>query len=233
MQTVQDSRRHLTPDRQVGCGFFVDTSWWEASRGPLSCFLVIWRKVGECLDVWGVVENMRVVKWNNKSSRMQGEGTSNSVQEGHRVVGYKGLSRCPGQDLSAVMSKSWQPWSHTQLGSSTQYPADLSLPRFPASQLSSGKNISLDHTTWYDLQISKKWYFVHTKKWLDHTMWYEQKQFTSWSHHVYLVHTIKNLFTPCKFCSHDQDFIHIMKCLHSLTPISDHTLQAWFTPSCP
>ena len=27
MQTVQDSRRHLTPDRQVGCGFFVDTSW--------------------------------------------------------------------------------------------------------------------------------------------------------------------------------------------------------------
>ncbi len=197
MQTVQDSRRHLTPDRQVGCGFFVDTSWWEASRGPFSCFLVIWRKVGECLDVLGVVENMRVVKWNNKSSRMQGEGTSNSVQEGHRVVGYKGLSRCPGQDLSADMSKSWQPWSHTQLGSSTQYPADLSLPRFPASQLSSGKNISLDHTTMVWSANFQKMVLCSYQK-------------MTWSHHVAWTKTIYFMITPCLFGSHHQKFIHTM-----------------------
>ena len=31
----------------------------------------------------------------------------------------------------------------------------------------------------------------------DNTMWYmNQKKFSQWSHHVCLVHTIKNLFTP-------------------------------------
>jgi hypothetical protein len=40
------------------------------------------------------------------------------------------------------------------------------------------------------------------------------------------------VFTPCKFCSHHQDFIH-NKFLYSHTPISDHTLQTWFTPSRP
>jgi hypothetical protein len=29
---------------------------------------------------------------------------------------------------------------------------------------SSGKNMSKNHTTWYDLKNSKKWDFVHTKK---------------------------------------------------------------------
>ena len=72
----------------------------------------------------------------------------------------------------------------------------------------SGKNMSLDLTTWYDLKISKKWDFVHTKKWLDHTMVWTKK-FTLWSHHVCLVHTIKNLFTP------KNGFVHTYQvCFH-------------------
>ncbi len=49
---------------------------------------------------------------------------------------------------------------------------------------------------------------------------------------VLFIHT-RYVFTPCKFCSHQQDFICIMKFLYSQSPISDHTLQTWFTPSQP
>jgi hypothetical protein len=42
------------------------------------------------------------------------------------------------------------------------------------------------------------------------------------------------LFIPTRFvfkniCSHKQNFIHTMEFLYSHTPISDHTLQTWFT----
>ena len=87
--------------------------------------------------------------------------------------------------------------------------------------------------------------FIPTKLWI--TPWHfiitpcafekEGSSFTpsqSYSHlkMVLFIH-IKYVFTPCKFCSHRQDFIHIMKFLYSHTPISDHTLQTWFTPSRP
>jgi hypothetical protein len=81
-------------------------------------------------------------------------------------------------------------------------------------------------------------FLVHTNKTLDHTMtlynhtmcvWFTPSQNYSHLKMVLFIPT-RFVFTPCKFCSHRQDFIHIMKFLYSQTPISDHTLQTWFTP---
>ena len=82
---------------------------------------------------------------------------------------------------------------------------------------------------------------VHTHKTSDHTMtlynhtmcdWFTPSQ--SYSHlKMVLFIPTRFAFTPCQFCSHQQDFNHIMKFLYSHTPISDYTLQTWFTPSRP
>ena len=51
-------------------------------------------------------------------------------------------------------------------------------------------------------------------------MWYEQKKITSWSHHVCLVHTSKNLFTP------KNGFVHT--CCGVMLPSLEWELN-WFS----
>jgi len=55
------------------------------------------------------VNKQCVVKINRAWLGRKGEGTSNSVQKLQSGVGHKVLVCCPGRDLSACMSNSWQP----------------------------------------------------------------------------------------------------------------------------
>ena len=81
----------------------------------------------------------------------------------------------------------------------------------------SEKNMWNDHTTRCDYTISSKWTFDHTTNVLTPS--------NLWSHGIYLVHTVKILFTPSNFfitpsnflitpytfCSHRSDVVHTIK----------------------
>jgi len=60
-----------------------------------------------------------------------------------------------------------------------------------AQAATSGKNMSKNHTTWYDLKNSKKWDFVHTKNDLITPCGVNKKQSLQ-------NHTICVWFTPTK-----------------------------------
>ena len=73
-------------------------------------------------------------------------------------------------------------------------------------------------------------FLVHTNKTLDHTMtlynhtmcvWFTPSQ--SYSQlNMFLFIPSSFVLTPCKFCSHQQDFIHIIKFLFSHTNFRSH-----------
>ena len=94
------------------------------------------------------------------------------------------------------------------------------------------KNSLHDHTMFVWFTPTKL--HDHSMPLYNHTMfvWFAPSTISSHPKTVLFIPT-RFVFTSCKFCSHRQDFIHTMKCLFSHTPISDHTLQTWFTPSRP